>query len=363
MKRGFLILIAIALAFFGGIFYINRRAVTDESDSVRMKIALIMDGTRDDRSLCQSQYEAMEAYRSEHAADVVYYDNVPADESFPALLESLISEGRNILFFSSYVYDDYIMEVAPNHPEVFFLSANGLQTGNNVSSFNGRMYQMRYLMGLIAGFQSETGRIGYVAAEPVAEMIRQVNAFAIGVHATNPTAKVYVRFTGDWNDDEAARAVTTSLLDDHEIDVLTLHLNTIAPLETADARGVYVIGNNYDNAKLFPGTYLTASIFDWEPFFEARISECERHKFVGRHYWEGVKNGLVTLAPLTGNVRFNARERVDIEMKRIVEGRYDVFFGPVRDITGRVRVRADETLSDEYLLYEMNWFAEGIVIE
>ena len=363
MKRGVLILIAIALAFFGGVFYINRRAVTDEEETFKAKIALIMDGSREDLSLCQSQYESMEAYREETGADVVYYDNVPPDEDFPAFLEGQIAEGRNIFFFSSYVYDADIAALAPRYPEVYFLSASGLQTGDNISSFNGRMYQMRYLMGLIAGFQTSTNAIGYVAAEPVAETIRQVNAFTIGVRATNPSATVYVRFTGDWNDDETAARVTKELLDAHDIDVLTLHLNSIAPLATADERGVYSIGNNYDNARLFPRTYLTASIFDWKPFFEARISECERHKFVGRHYWEGVKNGLVTLSPLTGNVRFNARERVDIEMKKIVEGRYDVFFGPVRDNTGRQRVGSDETLSDDYLLYEMDWFAEGVVIE
>ena len=363
MKRGVLILLAIALVFIGGIVFINRKAQTDAAETVHTKVALIMDGSREDLSLCQSQYEAMERYHVETGTDVVYHDNVTPDESFVALVDTLVADGCNIFFLTSYMYDEFLPALSEAYPEVYFLNANGQVHGVNYSSFNGRMYQMRYLMGLIAGFQTETGEIGYVVAEPVAETIRQVNAFTIGVRAVNPKATVYLRYTGDWNDEDAAREVTTTLLDAHDIDVLTLHTNTIVPLEVADARGIYTVGNNYDNAKLFPKTYLTASIFDWEPFFAARISECERHKFIGRHYWEGVRNGLVTLSPLTGNVRFNARERVDREMKMITEGSFDVFYGPVRDNTGRVRVQQYENLSDAYLLEGMDWFVEGVVVE
>lgn len=363
MKRGILILLVIAAGLLAGNLLIYRKVQADKKDTKTTKIALIMDGSKNDQSLCQSQYEAMISYGEASGTEIVVRENVPPDRFFSNMVEYLIEEGCNIFFFTSYQYDPYLTKLAEAYPEICFLNANGLETMANLSSFNGRMYQMRYLMGLIAGFQSATGEIGYVVAEPVSETIRQVNAFTIGVRKTNPEAQVYVRYTNNWNDAKIAEDVTKDLLREHNIDILTLHLNTISPLEIADEQGVYTIGNNYDNARLFPRTYLTASIFDWEPFFAARISECERHKFVGRHYWEGIGNGLVTLSPLTGNVRFNARERVDVEMKKIAEGTYDVFYGPLKDNTGRLRVAQDENLTDDYLLYRMNWYVEGVVEE
>ena len=154
-----------------------------------------------------------------------------------------------------------------------------------------------------------------------------------------------------------------ALLNEHDIDVLTQHVNPISPLRVADERGVWTIGNNYDNCDLFPNTALTACVFHWESFFSERLEECVQHRFTGKHYWEGMESGLVSLAPLTGHVNEAAREAVAEEKARILDGEYDVFFGPVTDIYGIARIREDENLSDAQLLYDMYWFVDGVVME
>ncbi|MBR4169477.1 MAG: hypothetical protein IKR47_07110, partial [Lachnospiraceae bacterium] len=157
--------------------------------------------------------------------------------------------------------------------------------------------------------------------------------------------------------------VTEKLLKEQDIDVMTLHTNTIMPLRVADERGIYTIGNNRDNHELFPNTYLTACVFDWEPFFEERIGECNRNKFVGMHYWEGMRTGLVVLAPLTDLVLPETEAIVKNETSRIMTGKYDVFFGPVTDTDGFMRVRRGENLPDTELLQHMNWYVEGVDVE
>ena len=328
-----------------------------------MKVCALLNGSIQDRSYTQAQYEALVSVSEKLGLDLMWFDKVPFDDSFSAMARRMIEDGYGVIVCDHYLYEPYLKELAAAYPDVYFLNASGTESLENYSSYLGRMYQARYLSGLVAGVQTKTGQIGYVLAFLTPETIRQLNAFTIGVRKSNPDAHVYVRRTDDWNSAEKASSVTSMLLDAHNIDVLTLHVNTISPLRVADKRGVYTIGNNYDNRELFPDTYLAACVFQWEPFFEERLGECARRQFIGRHYWEGLRNGLVALSPLTELVSDSTRRLVNAELGRLMSGTFDVFFGPVTDIYGTVQVREHENLSDKELLYGMYWFVDGVIME
>ena len=362
MRKTYLIIAAVLLAILGGILFIRYRLYTSGEQARQTRIAVVMNGSREDRSYSQSYYRAMVSYQEKYGTDVVFHDNISAD-MFEPLVEELIAKGYWIIIGDTYEYEPACQKLSPEYPDVYFLNATGTLYSYNYTSFLGRVYQARYLSGIVAGKRTATNEIGYVIAMPTPETIRQVNAFTLGVRKANPAATVYVRFTNDWNDDATATAVTEALLDDHNIDVLSLQTNTIAPLRVADARGVYTIGNNFDNRELFPETYLTATVFQWEDFLTARISECERGKFIGRHYWESIRTGMVTLAPLTENVYFMTGDAVEQEKQKILAGTYDVFYGPVYDNSGVLRVREGENLPDDELLYRMFWYVDGVVTE
>ncbi|MBQ6735807.1 MAG: BMP family ABC transporter substrate-binding protein [Lachnospiraceae bacterium] len=362
MKKAFLILLAIIVAIAGGTLLIRQRLRADEETQRETRIAVILNGSRDDRSYSQSFYDAMQSYADITGTDVVFRDGI-SPELFEETVRPLLEEGYWIIIGDHYGYEPYLASLTEAWPESYYLIATGTEASVNHSSFLGRVYQARFLSGIVAGKRTVTGEIGYIIAMPTPETIRQVNAFTIGVRKVNPEAKVHVRFSGDWNDDEKAREATKALLDTHEIDVLSLHVNSLAPLYEGDARGIYLIGNNYDNRELFPKTYLTACVFHWEDFLAERISECERHKFTGRHYWESIKTGTVSLAPLTGNVYFATGDEVEHWRRQILEGEFDVFYGPVTDNYGTVRVREGENLPDDELLYNMHWYVDGVVVE
>lgn len=363
MKKAFFIILGILVCFVIGFIFISQSMKNEEPESANRKIALLMNGSRTDHSYCQAQYEGMRAYEEKSGDTVAYYDNVQPDVRYLTLVEDLIAAGYGIIVCDSYVYEPMITELAHEHPDVYFLNATGTDTAGNYSSYLGRVYQVRYLTGIVAGMQTKTNKIGYIIASPTPETIRQANAFTIGVRKVNSEATVYIRHTNHWNNDKIAETVTEKLLKEQDIDVMTLHTNTIMPLRVADERGIYTIGNNRDNHELFPNTYLTACVFDWEPFFEERIGECNRNKFVGKHYWEGMRTGLVVLAPLTDLVLPETEAIVKYETGRIMTGKYDVFFGPVTDTDGFMRVRRGENLPDTELLQHMNWYVEGVDVE
>ena len=222
---------------------------------------------------------------------------------------------------------------------------------------------MRYLSGIVAGLQTQTNEIGYVAAMPIAEVNRGINAFTLGVRSVNPEAKVYVKWSNSWIGEEENGEATKSLLAEHNIDVLAMHTDAHSPMEIANENKVWIIGYNVDNSALFPDTYLTAPIWNWEHFYEPRILECLQGKFRGIHYWEGVETGIVDLAPFTKNVKPGIAEKVDEAREKLMSGTFDVFYGPTTDNEGNIRIKEGQSMTDEAMLNDMFWYVEGVVTD
>ena len=133
--------------------------------------------------------------------------------------------------------------------------------------------------------------------------------------------------------------------------------------QTANENKVWIIGYNVDNKELFPDTYLTAPVWNWEHFYEPRILECLQGKFRGVHYWEGVETGIVDLAPFTENVKTGTAEKVDEAREKLMNGTFDVFYGPITDNEGNIRVKEGQSMTDEAMLNDMFWYVEGVVTD
>lgn len=364
MKKIAIIASIIVVIIVAGIFLINAN-VQDEDKKVKSaKVGVVLIGERDDRSWTQTHYEALEKTRENLNLTMVYRENVPEDETSKASFEELIDEGCEIIISNSFGYGEYELEVAKEHPEVFFFHATGVQQEKNLTTYFGRIYQMRYLAGIVAGLQTESNEIGYVAAYPIPEVNRGINAFTLGVRSVNPDATVYVEFCYSWNSDDAAKSASENLCNRHpKIDLLTLHSDSLAVCEYAEEHGIWSIGYNKDNSEIFPNSFLTAPIWHWENYYEPKLRECMQGKFQSGHYWEGADTGVVGLAPLTKNVKPETQEIVDREMEQLVTLEYDVFYGPIKDNQGNIRIPEGESMTDDAMLNEFDWYVEGVVVE
>ena len=324
------------------------------------KVGFLLNGTIDDKGWGQSHYEGMNATAEELNLSVRYRENVPFDDSCMELMQEMIDEGCEIIICNSFDYGTYIAQVAQKNPETIFLHATGVESGKNVSTYFGRIYQMRYLCGIVAGLQTESDSIGYVAAFPIDEVNRGINAFALGVQTVNPDAVVHVCWTNSWTDNNANAVAANTLIDEYGIDVLTMHCDTTAPLDVAESRGIWSIGYNMDNSGSYPDSFLTAAVWNWEAFYSPQILKCLQGKFQGKEYWEGVETGLVDLAPLTSNVKDGTQEIVQEKMEQLYSGSYDVFYGPVKDADGNIRIQEGENMPDQMLLDAFDWYVEGV---
>ena len=362
IKFAMILLLLTAVSYFFSTQLIQEYYPHQSQRSVR--IGVIFNGNKMDGGWNEAQYQGFEAIRKEMGLEIIYREYVPDmdDQVAQQVMEDMVKKDHvEILFASSYNYGPALQRVAEEYPEVKFLHVSGNHTGTNLATYFGRIYQARYLTGIVAGMQTKTGHIGYVAAFPIPEVIRGINAFTLGARSVNPAAVVHVRWSETWNDSGRELAATSSLLATYPIDVLAQHQNTTYPMQAAQTRGgVQVIGYNLDRSADFPDIFLTASVWNWGAFFKARLQECFEGRFKGRAYFEGYEKGVFDIAPLSPLVKPEAAAKVEAAREKLRSGTWDVFYGPVYDQQGNLRIRPGENISDKELLGTFDWFVNGV---
>jgi len=276
------------------------------------------------------------------------------------VIENMARSGYDLIFTTSFGFMDPTIKVAKDYPKVKFMHCSGFKSSENVSNYFGRIYQARYLTGMVAGAMTKTNIIGYVAAFPIPEVIRGVNAFTLGVRSVNPKAQVRVVWTKTWFDPALEKDAAISLLDVNA-DVITQHQDSPGPQEAAQQRGKYCIGYNSDMSAYAPKAHLTAAVWNWAPFYETMIKEVRTGKWTGgRSMWWGMEKGVVDIAPFGPMVPKAVQDKVNAQKELFKKGEDKVFVGPIKDQAGQVKFAEGVKATDKELL-GMTWFVEGVV--
>ncbi|MCW8858851.1 MAG: BMP family ABC transporter substrate-binding protein, partial [Deltaproteobacteria bacterium] len=274
------------------------------------------------------------------------------------VINGLVRKGKNLIFTTSFGYMDATIDVAKRNKDVVFMHCSGFKTADNVGTYFGRMYEPRYLSGIVAGKMTKKNVIGYVAAFPIPEVIRGINAFTLGVQSVNPQAEVKVVWTQTWFDPGVERDAADSLLD-VGADVLAMHQDAPATLQAAEARGAYVIGYNSDMRSFAPNAFLTAPIWHWGVLYTRLAKEVSNGTWKSEQIWDGMKQGLVELAAFNPKVPADVQALVAEKTADIKAGKLHPFAGPIKDQSGKEVVAAGKTHSDGELL-GMNYFVQGV---
>lgn len=272
--------------------------------------------------------------------------------------EDMINQGANVIIGTSFGFMDGMESSAIKHPDVKYLHASGYKTAVNMSNYFGRMYQARYLSGIVAGMKTKTNTIGYVAAHPISEVIRGINAFTLGVQAANPKAIVKVKWTNTWYDPTREKEAGKALIAEG-VDVIAQHQDTAGPLQAAEEAGIFAIGYNTNMEAKAPKAYMTSPIWNWTPYYMEQIKAIQAGTWKSGSYWKGLEAGIVKLAPLTANAPIGAQEAVDKATAAILSGENKVFVGPIMDQSGKVKVEKGTVMTDSEML-QFDWFVKGV---
>ena len=290
------------------------------------------------------------------------------DDSDAAATEKAIKEciddGCRIIFTTSWGYMETTSEMAEQYPDVYFSHGTGyLSNGKNFNNYFGRIYQARYLSGIVAGMNTKSNKIGYVAAQDSSnsEVTGGIDAFAIGVESVNPDAKIYVVVTNSWYDPDKEKAASEQLLD-MGCDVMAQHCDTAYPQTLAQDHGVYGIGYNSDMSKETPDSCLTSVIWNWSAYYTSAVKSVMNGTWDGNNYYGGMAEGLVGITNLASFAADGTQEKVDNATAAILSGENNVFDGVLETNTGDTIGSEGSTLDDATITGGINWYYRNVVV-
>lgn len=326
----------------------------------REKIGFIMTGGIGEEGWNGMHYDGVSAACENLGVDLLVKENVlEFTGDCGSAIEDLVRQGCKMIILSSYGYVEETREIIEKNPEVSFYSSSFGHHTENVTSYFSRMYQARYLAGIIAGMKTESNKVGYVAAMPAVEVNRGINAFTMGVRRVNPEAVVTVAWSNSWNDMEMEIKQTDHLIKEVGVDVITYHQNQTYVAEEADKLGVYSIGY-HQKLEGASEKHLTAVEGDWKLTYEAIIRQYLRGSSEAiKVYWVGIDENAVKLADYSSEVTEKIREEVEKARNELLVGK-DVFSGVIYDREGKLRCKENQAIRDEVLLEQFDWYVEGV---
>ena len=266
--------------------------------------------------------------------ETAFVESIPeGGAEFNEAVQNFIDDGYNVIFATSFGYQEATLGFAEENPDVTFEHISGfLMNETNMGNSFGRMYQPRYIAGMAAGAATESDTIGYVAAFPIPEVIRGINAFALGVQAVNPDAVVEVNWTSTWFGIPEETAAAQALIDSGA-DVLSMHQDSTATGQAISEAGGTFIGYHSDMSAQVDA-YLTAPVWNWTERYSDIIEAVEAGTYTPEAWWGGMVDGVVDIeVPDSSPVAAEMQEVKD----SILAGEFDVFDqGDVVDQDGTV---------------------------
>ncbi|MDB5819654.1 MAG: family transporter substrate-binding protein [Rhizobacter sp.] len=334
-------------------------------------IGFIYVGPKDDYGYNQAQAESVALLKKMPGIKIIEEENVPETQAVQKTMQGMISQdGATLLFPTSFGYfDPHMLAVAAKNPNVRFAHCGGLWTEGknpkNTGSYFGYIDEAQYLNGVVAGHMSKSKKIGFVAAKPIPQVLRNINAFTLGARSVDPSITTTVIFTGDWSM-PVKEAEATNSLADQGIDVFTMHVDGPKVIvETAAKRGKMVCGYHASQAKLAPQAYLTGAEWNWITAYNIIVDAARTGKPHPNFVRGGLKEGFVKTSAYGPAVNAAAKKQADDVKAQMVAGTFDIWKGGsagLKDNTGKVAIPAGKTFKQTDLeLESMAYLVEGVI--
>ena len=325
----------------------------------KTKICFIYVGSKTDGGWTQAQDRGRQELDKAlgDKVETPFLENVPEGPDAERAIERMARSGCSLVFTTSFGFMDATIKVAAKFPDVKFEHATGFKSAPNVGTYNSRFYEGRYIQGLIAAKMSQKGVAGYIASFPIPEVVMGINAFVHGAQSINPDFKVKVIWANTWFD-PGKEADAAKALVDQGVDILTQHTDTTAPMQVAAERGIKAFGQASDMIAAGPETQLTAIVDTWGNYYIKRTKAVLDGSWKSEQVWDGLKDGILTMAPYT-NMPDDVKKLAEEAEAKIRSGELHPFTGPIKKQDGSDWL-ADGAVSDDGTLLGMNFYIAGV---
>jgi simple sugar transport system substrate-binding protein/basic membrane protein A len=308
----------------------TEEAPTAEAESMG-KMALIIIGPPDDNSWNEAGYKALQAM-AEKGYETTHAENVaPADVA--RVLRDMADQGAQMIVAHSFSYQDAVFEVAEEYPDVNFAWGGGInRTGENVADYDQPFYEAAYLVGIIAGHMSESGKLGAIYGFDIPVCHAMGEAMLAGAKTVNPEAELTATAIGDWLD--AAKGKEAALAQaDTGVDfwIQCGEAPTVGAIEAASEKGGYVTGYVGDMTENGPEVVLVNLIWNLEPMFEDMMKTTLDGSFNAPYFRYGIAEGaldVIVNPGLADKIPPEALQQVEEAKAKIKSGELEVPFVP-----------------------------------
>ncbi|MFN2199938.1 MAG: BMP family ABC transporter substrate-binding protein [Caldilineaceae bacterium] len=362
-----------------------------EIDPEKFNVAFVFVGPIGDGGWTYAHNEGREYLEAQMGDSVhtAYLESVPEGADAERVIRSLARNGFDAIFTTSFGFMDSTAVVAEEFPDTDFVHVSGYKKAEpNFANLFGAMESMKYLVGMIAGARAQADgstQVGYIAPFPIPEVVRHINAVALGMEKTCPECQLDIRWIFTWFDPDLERQAAESLFESGAAVVIT-GADTTGPVQVAGEVGKYGVGYDSRNAcDVDPEHCLTVPYWEWGPFYVDLVQSMIDGTFVADDIYFDVDSGALGLLgfmegqePAPG-----VPEEVIPQVREVLDAmlageftRFDVFSGPINNNKGELVVpegssltqsdlegidaELGATLGREGCTYCMNWLAEGV---
>jgi basic membrane protein A and related proteins len=336
-------------------------------------IGFVYVGPKDDYGYNQAHALGAAGVSKLSGVKVVEEANVPETVAVQETMRDMIvQDGATVLFPTSFgYYDPHILKVAKQFPNIQFLHCGGFYVPGkhpkNVGTYFGYIDEAEYVSGTVAGLTTKSNKLGFVAAKPIPQVLRNINSFTLGARSVNPQATVQVVFTGDWSLPVKEAEAANSLIN-QGVDVLTCHVDSPkVVIQTAESRGIYSCGYHASQAAIAPKGYLTGAEWNWSNVYAMYTKEVQDGKSlqdgtIPHVVRGGLKDGFVKVSDYGPAVSEKAKAAAEAAKAKFMNGTMVIYSGELKDNTGKVVVPAGVEMKQQNPdLEKMNWLVEGVI--
>lgn len=324
-----------------------------------LKVGFIYVGPIDDGGWTTAHEKGRQAMQKELGDKVQsqYIASVAEGPDAERALRDLAQQGNKLLFATSFGFMDSAVRVARQFPDVKIEMCTGYKHAPNLANYNTRFHQGRAVIGTIAGMLSKNNVGGYLATFPVPEVVAGINSFQLAAQRVNPDFKTKVIWINTWYD-PAKEADAARALIDQGCDVMTQHTDSPAAVKLCEERGIPTFGQGSDQSQFAPTMCKTSTEDEWAPFYISYAKEVLAGTWKPEDDYWGMKEGALQMAPIT-HVPDDVKAAGEKVIAGWKDGSYNVFAGPIKDQSGKVKVADGSKLSDEQIL-GFDWLVEGV---
>lgn len=291
-----------------------------------------------------------------HVETTAYENNANNEEALESI-EQAIADGHTIIFTTSPQFLSASISAAVNHPDVKILNCSLNASHKYIRTYYARMFEAKLLSGVLAGILTDTGKIGYIADYPIAGMLSNINAFAIGAKMVNPNAKIYL----EWSTLKENQGVDlTAKLSDIGANYISHH-DMIVPRHASRRFGLYRVTGEKPVNLAFP-------IWDWGKYYERIIrsiwlgtwnteGKSESGKAVS--YWWGMSAGVVDIV-WTEAIPPETRNLLSTLKNALIHYDLNPFYGVIHSQEGIRSPDPNHRLTAKEVVY-MDWLADNVI--